>query len=94
MAARLRTALSTAEHRRASAYIGRNGLRNGRNGLRNGRNGPRTERNGNPITAYRCVLSQCGGPKKETNQLFQLKRTAVTPFTQSKRAHKCITFQQ
>jgi hypothetical protein len=41
-------------------------------------------------------LSQCGGPKKETNHtsFFQLKRTAVTPFTQSKRAHKCITFQQ
>jgi hypothetical protein len=39
---------STAKHRRASAY-------NGRNGLRNGRNGPRTERNGDPITAHKCV---------------------------------------
>jgi hypothetical protein len=51
---------------------------------------------GDGTTIYEVWVSQCGGPKKETNHtsFFQLKRTAVTPFTQSKRAHKCITFQQ
>jgi hypothetical protein len=58
MAARLRT----AEHRRASAYIGRNGLRNGRDGLRNGRNGLRNGRARNAmailssrIDVYLCI---------------------------------------